>query len=58
LYGPTLGGLKPGKKLSYLNNVPLSDKQEVAVKSRSLTDVLLAQLVKHEEMLQLAKRNR
>jgi len=36
----------------------LSDKQEMAVKSRSLSDVLVSQLVNHEVMLRLAKRNR
>jgi len=30
----------------------------MAVESRSLTDVPLAQLVNHEEMLRLAKRKR
>jgi len=38
--------------------MPLSDKQEMAVESRSLTDVLLAQSLNHEEMLRLVKRNR
>jgi len=38
--------------------VPVTDKQEMAVESRILTDVLLAQLVNHEELLSLAKRNR
>jgi len=58
LYSPTLAGLKPGKKLILSSQLPLSDKQEMAVESRSLVDVLLVQLVSHEEMLSLAKRSR
>jgi len=36
--------------------VPLSNKQEKDVESRSLIDMLLAQLLNCEEMLRLAKK--